>query len=333
MQKVSDKSLAPFLFGLFTIGFGFLFLRSFMSALFLKIRLILLVAVTVVPGVLNAQTVVRVSTNLGDFSIELIDSAAPGTVQNFLNYINNGRYVDSIVHRSVPGFVIQGGGWTIAEGSAALQPVVTDDAIVNEPGISNTRGTVAMAKIAGNPDSATSQWFINLADNTSLDTDNGGFTVFGRVLDGGMSVADAIAALQRVTISASVNELPVVNFNGQSVTRENLVFTAFEVIDATVSNRFDSASGNLILSVDAGSAGIIRLSFSIESQTPAVVIRALPETVTAVATAESDFATFNEATGQLVIPELDVDGVIAYRNLVLGLTDAAQLLFTLQSFE
>lgn len=304
-----------------------------MLVLVRKIRFMLLAAVFLVPGVSSAQTVVRVSTNLGEFSIELFDSAAPGTVQNFLNYINNGRYVDSIVHRSVPGFVIQGGGWTIEEGSSQLQPVVTDDAIANEPGISNTRGTVAMAKVAGNPDSATSQWFINLADNTSLDTDNGGFTVFGRVLDDGMSVADAIAALQRVAISASVNELPVVNFNGQSVTRENLVFTSFEVVEAAASNRFDSASGNLILSVDAGSAGIVRLSFSIESQSPSVVIRALPETVTTVASAESDFAIFNETTGQLVIPELDVDGVVAYRNLVLGLTDAAQLLFTLQSFE
>ena len=279
------------------------------------------------------QTVVRVTTNLGEFSIELFDSTTPGTVQNFLNYINNGRYVNSVVHRSVPDFVIQGGGYTIAESSSQLELVATDAPISNEPGISNTRGTVAMAKIPGDPDSATSQWFINLADNTSLDSDNGGFTVFGRVLDEGMTVVDAIGSLSRVAISASVNELPVINFNGQNVTRDNLVFTSFEILDPTAANRFDGASGNLSISVDAGSAGILRLSFSIESQEPSVVIRALPETVEVLDAVQADFSTFNESTGQLVIPELEVEGVIAYRNLVLNLTDVAQLLFTLQSFE
>lgn len=279
----------------------------------------------------NAQTVVNVTTNLGDFSIELIDEVAPGTVENFLNYIESGRYQDSIIHRSVPGFVVQGGGWTIAEGSSQLVPVQTDEAIANEPGISNTRGTVAMAKVSGNPNSATSQWFINLADNTGLDSDNGGFTVFGRVLDEGMSVLDAIASLQRVAISASVNELPVLNFNGLSVTRENLVFTAFEI--ASPANRFDGETGNLILSVDAGSAGLLQLLFSIESQDAQVVIRALAETAVALDSVRPDFATFNENTGQLLIPELEVEGTVAYRNLIFNLTDTAQLLFTLQSFE
>ena len=116
-----------------------------------------------------AQTMVRVSTDLGDFTIELFDAQAPGTVQNFLNYIDSNRYIDSFVHRSVPGFVIQGGGFTLAEGSTTVEGVTTDPPVTNEPGISNLRGTVAMAKLGGDPDSATSQWFVNLADNTSLD--------------------------------------------------------------------------------------------------------------------------------------------------------------------
>lgn len=297
-------------------------------------KAILLLAISWFSQIAQAQTVVQVSTSLGDFSIELFDSQTPGTVQNFLNYINNGRFIDSIVHRSDPGFVIQGGGWTIAEGSSALTPVVTDGPISNEPGISNQRGTVAMAKVAGNPNSATSQWFINLGNNSFLDTDNGGFTVFGQVLGDGMQVVDQIAALTRVVLSASLNELPVLNFNGVSVSRSDLVFTAFEVQTETIApNRFDNASSTLILRVDAGSSGIVELSFAIESQEPSVIIRGLAETVIALPSVEAGYATFDAASGQLTIPELEIDGSVAFRNLVLTLTDADQLLFTLQSFE
>ena len=80
----------------------------------------------------------------------------------------------------------------------------------NEPFISNIRGTIAMAKLGGDPNSATSQWFINLADNSAnLDTQNGGFTVFGHVTGNGMSVADAIAMLNRVNVGSPFDALPV----------------------------------------------------------------------------------------------------------------------------
>lgn len=288
-----------------------------------------------------AQTVVNVTTTEGNFSIELFDSSAPGTVQNFLNYVNSQRFNDSVVHRMVPNFVIQGGWLNIAEGTTAFTFVDTDGTITNEPGLSNLRGTVAMAKVPGNPDSATSQWFINLADNTALDTDNGGFTVFGRVIDNGMAVVDSIGALQRVSgtfavegQSVALTELPVRNFNGASITRDNLILVDMAVAAQTVApNRFDNSTGQLLLRVDAGSAGIVELAFTIESQEPSVVIRALAETVVNLPAVSAGFSTFDPASGQLVIPELEVDGSVAFRNLVLTLTDAQQLLFTLQSFE
>jgi len=104
--------------------------------------------------------VVRFSSNAGEFDIELFDGSAPRTVRNFLNYVESGRYDGTFVHRSVPGFVIQGGGFGL--NGAEPVPVKTDAAVPNEPRISNRRGTVAMAKVDGAPDSATSQWFINL---------------------------------------------------------------------------------------------------------------------------------------------------------------------------
>lgn len=93
----------------------------------------------------------------------------------------------------------------------------------NEPGLSNVRGTVAMAKLAGQPNSATTQWFVNVGDNLALDGDNGGFTVFGDVITG-MRVVDAINALQRVNIGSPLTELPVVGWTAPNpVTAANLV--------------------------------------------------------------------------------------------------------------
>lgn len=131
---------------------------------------------------------------------------APLTTQNFLNYVEAGDYVNTIIHRSVPGFIIQGGGFT-ADGLAnsldnppdAIGVIPSRAPVVNEFSTerSNLRGTIAMAKLGGDPNSATNQWFFNLADNsTNLDNQNGGFTVFGEVLaDSDLTNLDAIAAL------------------------------------------------------------------------------------------------------------------------------------------
>lgn len=151
--------------------------------------------------------VLSINTNYGPIVIELYEGATPKTVENFLNYVNDGDYIDSFFHRSVEGFVIQGGGFTTSSTTFTdtdqFSSVPTDDPVENEPGISNLRGTIAMAKLGGDPDSATSQYFVNLTNNhatsgATLDTQNGGFTVFGQVLD--MTTADTIADL---TITAA----------------------------------------------------------------------------------------------------------------------------------
>ena len=283
----------------------------------------------------QAQTQVKVSTTLGEFTLELFDNAAPVTVANFLNYVTSERFNESVVHRSVPSFVIQGGQYVIPAGTTQLSQIAIDGTIANEFNQSNLRGTIAMAKVAGDPDSATSQWFINVADNTSLDSQNGGFTVFGRVLADGMQVVDAINQLPRVALAASLNELPVVNFSG-SVTRENLVLVDMAIVAAepvSASNRFDETTEQLVLKIDAGASGLVQVAFSVESQSPQVIVRALPESVTALDESAEDFATFDEATGQLLIPGLEIGGQIVYRNLVFLLTDAVNLLFSLQSLE
>ncbi|MGA9572931.1 MAG: peptidylprolyl isomerase [Lysobacterales bacterium] len=182
-----------------------------------------LCALLAIPLTSMADTAL-IETPLGDIQIELLTDDAPRTVANFLNYVQNYKYYKAFVHRSAPGFVIQGGGFTFN----GINPVgiIPFDPVDNEFKISNTRGTVAMAKVGGQPDSATSQWFINLADNSDvLDTKDGGYTVFGRVTSG-MTVADAISQLQIIDANGPFAELPVINYDPTKfITEANLVMT------------------------------------------------------------------------------------------------------------
>ena len=143
------------------------------------------------------------SNTNSQFFIELFDYESPEfinteiTAENFLKYVDDNSYKNSFFHRAVNGFVLQGGGFYLyedQEGGLYYDEIESKGTIKNEPGNSNTKGTIAMAKVGGDPNSATSQWFINLSDNSNnLDNQNGGFTVFGRILGSGM---DAIEGLE-----------------------------------------------------------------------------------------------------------------------------------------
>ena len=166
-------------------------------------------------------SIVHMETSLGNIDIELFDNEAPITVANFMNYVNDGDYNSSFFHRSVPGFILQGGGFSYDAYIPAYSYVPADAPIVNEfdPSRSNLRGTLAMAKPGDDPDSATSQWFFNLADNSAnLDFQNGGFTVFGQVLGNGMDIVDAISALPTYNITGVHSAFTDVPLNGYAGT-------------------------------------------------------------------------------------------------------------------
>lgn len=168
------------------------------------------------------NTTVHMITTQGTIDIQLYDDQAPITVANFLRYAGRGSYSTHIaggipatgfIYRSVPGFIIQSGSWNYANVGGFLGHYYSqnpmDPPIQNEfsPSRSNVTGTIAMAKSAGDPNSATSDWFINLADNSAnLDNQNGGFTVFGNVINttptSGMTVVNAIAGLPVLNESA-----------------------------------------------------------------------------------------------------------------------------------
>ncbi len=199
---------------------------------------ILLLAGLAATGSSAAQsTLLRLETTLGRIEMQLLDAQAPLTVANFLTYVRAGDYNDLFFSRSVRNFVIQGGGfrWP-AEGG--LTAITKRASVTNEFSItrSNVRGTVALAKIGGQPSSGSSEWFFNLADNaTTLDSQNSGFTVFARVTTEGMAVVDKIAKLPIVDASAIqsvMTDLPIANYTpGTNLARDNVVrissFTEF----------------------------------------------------------------------------------------------------------
>lgn len=190
------------------------------SALGLSLPLILLAQ----PGI---GPTVRFSTTLGDIDVVLYPSYAPRTVANFMNYLNRGDYNNSFFHRSSTNFVIQGGGYWWKDGKPAEIP--EDDPIRNEFNLSNVRGTLAMAKLDTGPDTATNQWFFNLRDTNAatLNKQNGGFTVFGRIDPSdtaSLAVMDKIAAVPKYALESPFGEIPLVDYtSGEAVQEKNLV--------------------------------------------------------------------------------------------------------------
>jgi len=166
----------------------------------------------------DADTVyVRMTTSMGEIVLGLNQEKAPITVRNFLDYADENFYDGTIFHRVIPNFMIQGGGF-----EPGLERKEPDEPIKNEwrNGLSNERGTIAMARQGGRPDSATSQFFINHKDNDFLDQprDGAGYAVFGEVVEG-MDVVDEIADVE----TGSRNDMP-------NVPREPVVIEKVEVI-------------------------------------------------------------------------------------------------------
>ncbi len=156
----------------------------------------------------SANPVVVIETSLGSITVELLPDKAPDSVANFLQYAKEGFYDGTIFHRVVSGYVIQGGGFTPELVEKATRPPIPNEAM---NGLSNRRGTIAMARTA-RVRSATSQFYINVADNPRLDNhgyapDDFGYAVFGRVT-AGMDVVDKIATV-RTEVKGDMENVPV----------------------------------------------------------------------------------------------------------------------------
>ncbi len=212
------------------------------------------------PALTPAQTSVRVQTDLGALDLTLFDSLPSDpneTVANFMDYVNAGAYDGMLFHRSVEDangtpFVLQTGGWydDPSQGTfltGGIQKIQTiNPPLQNQFGRSNVRATLAMAKLNGDPDSATNEWFINLADNSAnLDASNGGFTVFGEVTNG-MDVVDDIFSLGLLANCASVYSAPLCG-----------LFANMPVVDYQQQINLDTMVNVITIGVDADGDGAV----------------------------------------------------------------------------
>lgn len=215
------------------------------------------------PGV--SGQVVQFDTVLGRFNVELRSDAAPQHVANFLGYVQRGNYTSTFIHRSAPLddtgaiSIVQGGGYIAT--STGVFDVPAQPPVPLEYALPNERGTLAAARTS-NINSATSEWYFNVRDNSTIlgPSNGGGYTVFGRVLGTGMTVVDAIAALPRVNAGSPFNQLPVRNYSSGDVQLANFVLV----------------NGISVIPVypAAGSANAV-LGFTAQSSAPNVVTAAI----------------------------------------------------------
>lgn len=163
-------------------------------------------AATTNPAPALGNPVVVLETSKGTVKIELFPEEAPKTVENFLRYVDTGFYDDTIFHRVIRGFVVQGGGFTP---ELEMKPTLPPVEIESRNGLENNRGSVAMARNFDR-NSATSQFYVNLSDNEQLDRGarNFGYTVFGRVIEG-MDVIDRIASVQ-TSRRGQIDDIPII---------------------------------------------------------------------------------------------------------------------------
>lgn len=294
---------------------------------------------------------VCVDTNVGEFCMRLLRDDAPRTVENFLNYVNEGDFDDTFIHRSEPNFVIQGGGYY----SEPLgEEVPQDPPVVNEYGRSNVRGTVAMAKLPGDPDSATNEWFVNVGDNVGLDIQNEGFTVFAEIVKG-MGVVDAINRLARVNLSTSLGgafgAVPRSQGTG-AVGVEDLVLVHRVYVTDVVAEplegpdeggepapeeelpgyeavaRFEDGFFSAPVRVEER---VMNMRFDLRSTPPDYVFEVDLGRIVLVNNPPPETAVYDAAAGLLTLPSVRAGGKV-YTDLVFRLTDRETLSFTLESY-
>jgi cyclophilin family peptidyl-prolyl cis-trans isomerase len=244
----------------------------------------------------DTQSASRVFTTKGNFDIILFPDSTPITTNNFLDYVDDGRYNNTFFHRAPQDFVVQGGNFGV-NNAGGFFTVQSYGQIKNEPGLSNVRGTVAMARVGGQINSATSSFFVNLVDNVgpgNLDELDEGFTVFGRLTTAGMVLMDSINALprQNYTVDAGSGNVLL------EATPVNITPPAPVVIDPT----------KLVKITSVGAAPI--LSYQVTSLNPAIATAALnPAKTEVIVTGVAPGST------SITVTVTDLDGQTVSQNI------------------
>ena len=306
-------------------------LRSVLSAL-------LCILVTTVA---EAGAIVEVQTSFGIFYLEIDEESAPLTGGNFLNYVRSGRYKNTFIHGAIGGSLIRGGGYTFANCADGPQRIELDDPIpLEDTGLSNLDGTIAALRPSSDINGATSEWFINLGADTGLDTQDGDYAVFGRVLGDGLNVVRNISLANLVRLGFFL-ETPTSNYfqstvNCQQFSRDNLILVLMAVVNedslaATAS--FDAVSELLEVNVDLGKEGFIRVPFAVSVSDEQTIISARLESAVDLHQPVPNMASYDANSGRLTVPSIGIDGEISFRNIVFELSDATSATFVLRSIE
>ena len=203
---------------------------------------------------------VKFRTSAGNINVELFDAAAPIAVANFYEYATSGRYDNTIFHRLAPNFVLQGGGFSFNDATNTFPSVSTDPTIQNEFSAtrSNLASTVAMAKLGGDPNSASSQFFFNLGNNSAnLDSQNGGFTVFGKIVGSTQSstatVTDPVLldlantpVSNRSSTNGAFTSLPLKSYSGSSFPTDATPGNFLRILGVDIVRRNEALSYSLM---------------------------------------------------------------------------------------
>ncbi len=289
----------------------------------------------------DAGSIVAVQTSLGDFYIEVDEVAAPVTASNFLNYVTTGRYNNSFVHGASGGATIRGGGYFYNSCNTGPEPIPSDAPIALEmTGLSNRSGTIAALHPSTEPDAATSQWLINIGNSPSLDTLNGGYAVFGKILGDGLAVVSRIASANPVRLGF-FEETPTVNYletnvDCQRFSRDNLVLMYMSVISNdrfAPTAHYDPATQTLSVNIDLGEDGFRQIEFDVDARAARASMTPRLATARVLAEPVPNMATYNRISGRLTLPTIAVAGEIVYRNLEFDLVDSRDSRFTLRAAE
>lgn len=323
-----------------------------MKFIIMRIKALVLGAL-LLAGPAGAQETVTgavcVDTNLGEFCMRLLRDDAPRTVENFLNYVNRGAFDDTFIHRTEPNFVIQGGGYYT---EPLGEEVPQDPPVINEFRRSNTRGTVAMAKLSGDPNSATTEWFVNVGDNVGLDVQNGGFTVFAEIIRG-MSVVDRINRLPRVDLTASLGgafgAVPRAQDTGPVDVEDLVLVHRVYVTDATVEEEEEEPAeeepeeefpdyvtvaefmNGLFTAPVQVDDRVMRMRFHLVSTPPEFVFEVDLNRIVLLNSPPAETAVYDAEAGTLTLPSVRANGKV-YTDLVFRLSNRTTLEFTLESF-
>jgi cyclophilin family peptidyl-prolyl cis-trans isomerase len=289
----------------------------------------------------QAATIVDVHTSLGSFKIELFEDLAPGPVARVLYNVSQGRY-DSTIFHFADDASIAGGDYVFnrcEQGPVEARPY---DISVRggETGLENLTGTFAVLRDPHNPEFITRDWIINLQDNIALDPALAP-VVIGEVVEGFDTVV-AIRNQSRLAMEGVSSSVPVIHYEGHSTVdcaifdKENLIFLD---MDSGARDRpgpinsYDPDDGELRLKVDAGEDGLWSVTLLSNADASQLLFEIVPESFVEEYEAVEGFASFDSGSGLLQIPELYLNGELAFRNLVMRLVDGKAGRFNLDSYE